>query len=69
MRMTFVDTIQSHPTITLIVMIVNVLFAEYVKSIEIPLIFMQLIQLVVWGVTITVGTITIYGFFKKKKKK
>ena len=65
--MILIEYIQTHPIIAVIVGVIHIAFAEYLKSIEIPLIVMQFTQLGAWAVTITVGLITIYGFIKRKK--
>ena len=65
--MTPIEYVQTHPAVALVVTVCHVLMAEAIKEIQVPIIFMQAAQLGAWAVTITVGLITIYGFFNKKK--
>lgn len=66
--MIFVDYIQHHPLIAFIVGLSHLVLAEALHEAQIPVIYMQLFQIGAWGITIAVGLITIYGFFKKKIK-
>lgn len=65
--MTFIDYIQHHPIIAFMVGVCHIVIAETLPEAAVPIIIMQFIQIGAWGVTITVGLITIYGFFKTKK--
>lgn len=67
-KMTATEYISNHPVIALVVGVTHIITAEFMNSMELPTILMQIFQLGAWSVTITVGIITIYGFFKNKKK-
>jgi hypothetical protein len=66
--MNILHYIESHPSIALVVGGVHLAIGHWLHTIEIPTIIMQLFQIGAWSVTISVGLITIYGFFKKTKK-
>ena len=65
--MTAIDYIQSHPAVAFIVGVTHLIGALIINDLALPTLLMQIFQLGAWSVTITVGLITIYGFFKKKK--
>lgn len=62
-----IDYVSSHPIIAFIVMTIHIGMTVAIYEFQLPTIVMQLFQILAWSVTITVGLITIYKFFKKKK--
>jgi len=46
----------------------SILVAEGVPQLEIPVIYMQLIQILAWGIGISVGLVTVYKFVKHELK-
>lgn len=66
--MSAVEYIQHHPVIGFTVCLCHLVFSKLIiTSYQVPAIVMQCFQLGAWCVTITVGLITIYGFFKMRK--
>ena len=51
-----------------IVTMISILVAEGTAQLEIPLFYMQLIQILAWGIGISVGLVTIYKFVKHELK-
>ena len=55
-----------HPVLNLITIFISIVIAESVPQLEIPIIYMQLIQIAAWGTGIIVGAITILKFLRGK---
>lgn len=62
-----IDYLSSHPKVAFIVLGANVVLAESIRHLEIPLFFMQCLQAGAWIVTIVVGLLTIRAKFKKRE--
>jgi hypothetical protein len=58
--------VTSNPITALVVMLSHLSATVVISELNVPLIFMQIFQLVAFTITITVGVITIYKFFKNK---
>jgi hypothetical protein len=63
--MSFIEYIQHHPVIALVVGTIHLAVAEVLTHSEVPLIVMQSFQIGAWSTTIIVGLISIYGAVKK----
>jgi len=67
--MNLVNYIEHHPSIAFVVGAIHLGLAHSLDSLEIPSIVMQVFQIGAWVVTILVGCISIYGSYKKWRKK
>lgn len=63
-----IEYISSHPKIALCVMIVHLAGTFVIRDFQLPIIIMQVFQLLAFSATITIGVITAYKFFKSDKK-
>lgn len=67
--MNLVDQISHHPKVAFIIGGIHLVASYALKNLEIPNVVMQVFQLGAWCITITVGAISIYGAYKKWRKK
>jgi len=67
--MNLIEHISHHPKVAFVIGGIHLLASYALKGLEIPSIIMQLFQLGAWSITITVGAISIYGAYKKWRKK
>jgi hypothetical protein len=61
-----IEFISTHPIIAFIVMSIHLTVSVAIYELQLPIIVMQLFQIGAWSVTIIIGLITMYKFFKKK---
>lgn len=73
----FSETLQTHPIVGSVITIGCIFVSAFIKFITfspvfievgLPLIVMDIAQLLAWLSAVVVGVITVFGFFKKKKK-
>ncbi len=62
-----IEFIATHPIIAFTVMAFHLVVSLAIYELQLPVIFMQVFQIIAWTITIIVGLITIYKFFKKSK--
>jgi len=62
-----INYISTHPIVALKVMICQLLLSFAVYEFQLPIIVMQIFQLMAFGSTITIGVITLYKFIKNQK--
>ena len=67
--MSLINYIEHNPVIALIVGGIHLAASYSLHSLEIPTVIMQVFQIGAWSVTMVVGVISIYGAYKKHKKK
>lgn len=62
-----IEFIASHPIIAFLVMAGHLTISVFIYELQLPIIVMQIFQIIAWTITIIVGLITIYKFLKKKR--
>lgn len=65
--MNLIDQISHHPKVAFVIGGIHLVASYALKTLEIPTIVMQLFQLGAWCITITVGAVSLYGIYKKRK--